>query len=48
MNLHSAVAALSLASWIPHATAQALAPTQPEPGTKLPVMTVAGERVGSF
>jgi iron complex outermembrane receptor protein len=48
MNLHLAVAALSLVSWIQQATAQALAPTQPEPGKKLPVVTVAGERVGSF
>ena len=48
MNLHAAVAALSLASWIQQASAQALAPERPESGNKLPVVTVAGERMGSF
>src|SRR5213080_1716437 len=53
INLHSAVVAVSLASWASWsqqatAQAQALVPAQPEPGKKLPVVTVAGERVGSF
>ncbi|MDE2366356.1 MAG: TonB-dependent siderophore receptor [Betaproteobacteria bacterium] len=47
-NFSFAAVAFSLVSWVQQAQAQALAPVQPEQGNKLPVVTVAGERVGSF
>lgn len=48
INLHSAVIALSLASWIQQAAAQVQSPTRPESGSRLPTVTVTSERVGSF
>src|SRR5690348_2669276 len=48
INPRLAVAALSLASWMQQAAAQALAPERPESGSRLPAVTVTGDRVGSF
>lgn len=48
INPRLAVAALSLASWMQQAAAQALAPDRAESGSKLPAVTVTGDRVGSF
>jgi len=48
MNLQSAIAVLSVASWMQQAAAQALAPDRAESGSKLPAVTVTGERTGSF
>ncbi|HET7061129.1 MAG TPA: TonB-dependent siderophore receptor [Nitrosospira sp.] len=48
MYLRSAVAAFSLASSIQQAGAQTIAKDGPESGSKLPAVTVMGERTGSF